>query len=130
MGMGMGVDEGSGGGAAVKSRHGAHGRSFESVDNINVDLSLRPIPQIKKRSHHHAAGKHVHKHNHTHAQMARRASSLDSTLVGIFIFQALIFTYFITCNELYVARNPTDHEDGVWGFGQVRLFLLLLSLYS
>ena len=53
-----------------------------------------------------------------------RLRDLDSKLVGILIFQAALFTYFITCNELYVRRNHTDRSDAQWGFGQVIQMLL------
>lgn len=41
-------------------------------------------------------------------------------LLGLTIFQIIVFTYFIICTELLLKRNPiSDNVDQQWGFGQV-----------
>lgn len=49
-------------------------------------------------------------------------ADFDPMLLGITIFQILVFGYFIVSSELLRARNPsTQNDDGIWGFGQVHL---------
>lgn len=45
--------------------------------------------------------------------------ALDGTLIGTIVFQTIVFAYFISVNESYILRNPTDSGNDVWGFGQV-----------
>lgn len=45
--------------------------------------------------------------------------ALDGTLIGTIVFQTIVFAYFISVNEIYILRNPTDSGNNIWGFGQV-----------
>lgn len=80
---------------------------LDNATNSNAenshDLSLKPIKRHKRKT------------------SLSVVSNMDSTLIGIIICQSILFTYFITCNELYVRVNHTDGQDGSWGFGQVNL---------
>lgn len=46
---------------------------------------------------------------------------LDPMLLGITIFQIIVFVYFVTMTELLLKRNPAadSSQDSDWGFGQV-----------
>ncbi|KAJ3482431.1 hypothetical protein NLI96_g6979 [Meripilus lineatus] len=45
---------------------------------------------------------------------------LDPMLLGITIFQIIVFVYFVTMTELLLKRNPAadSSQDSDWGFGQ------------
>ena len=62
----------------------------------------------------------------TYASRSRRhrrhnwATNMDPMLLGIFIFQFIVFAYFIVSTELLLKHNPqVDSSDREWGFGQV-----------
>lgn len=44
---------------------------------------------------------------------------MDPMLLGIFIFQLLVFAYFVVSTELLLKHNPqVDSSDREWSFGQ------------
>ena len=45
---------------------------------------------------------------------------LDPMLLGITIFQVIVFVYFVTMTELLLGHNPAvdSSQDSEWGFGQ------------
>jgi len=66
------------------------------------------------------------KPNHVSSRAQRRnrhrfspCGDFDPTLIGIIHFEVFVFLYFIVSNEVYLARNPSDGFDKLWGFGQV-----------
>lgn len=47
------------------------------------------------------------------------ATNMDPMLLGIFIFQLLVFAYFVVSTELLLKHNPqVDSSDREWSFGQ------------
>ncbi|CAL1695043.1 unnamed protein product [Somion occarium] len=60
------------------------------------------------------------------------SSNLDPMLLGITIFQVIVFTYFIISTELLLRHNPAvDSSDKEWGFGQIlALIVVVPSLIS
>ncbi|TDL28337.1 hypothetical protein BD410DRAFT_216204 [Rickenella mellea] len=62
------------------------------------------------------------------SQLRRRRwlDGLDAMLIGIIVFQIIVFAYFIVCSELYLKRNPSDNSDSVWGFGQILALIVVI----
>lgn len=55
---------------------------------------------------------------------------LDPMLLGITIFQIIVFAYFVAMTELLLRHNPAadSSQDSSWGFGQVRMEFFLSPL--
>lgn len=66
------------------------------------------------------------------SRRANWGTDLDPMLLGLTIFQVIVFTYFIVCTELLLKRNPaSDNLDQQWGFGQIlALIVVVPSLIS
>ncbi|PPQ99577.1 hypothetical protein CVT24_005364 [Panaeolus cyanescens] len=66
---------------------------------------------------------------HIHRRPRRRhwTGELDPMLVGIVIWQILIFTYFIVSSELFLKRNPTTSNGATqWGYGQILALIVVM----
>ncbi|KAF9056092.1 hypothetical protein BJ165DRAFT_475372 [Panaeolus papilionaceus] len=66
---------------------------------------------------------------HVHRRPRRRhwTGELDPMLVGIVIWQILMFTYFIVSSELFLKRNPTTSNGATqWGFGQILALIVVM----
>ncbi|THH33461.1 hypothetical protein EUX98_g747 [Antrodiella citrinella] len=76
-----------------------------------------------------------HRHRRLEEHRSRRANwgtDLDPMLLGLTIFQVIVFTYFIVCEELLLHINTlSDNSDQQWGFGQIlALIVVVPSLIS
>ena len=87
-------------------------------------FSTRPRPSFYSAARSATISSHLSKE-----AIGRRrwVHALDGTLIGTVIFQLIVFAYFISVNELYILRNPTDSGNNIWGFGQVYTLYLTFT---
>ncbi|KAK7695290.1 hypothetical protein QCA50_002480 [Cerrena zonata] len=102
-----------------------------SPDTLEVtipDGALQPEPPSPIRSHspHPSVSTNMSSNTNKTTGRSKRhrrhswATNMDPMLLGISIFQLLVFAYFIVSTELLLKHNPAvDSSDKEWGFGQI-----------
>jgi len=99
-----------------RAAQGSSPSTYDGSSSLSTPSSLGPSSEPRKSRH----------RSRRHRKRGG-SSNLDPMLLGITMFQLVIFTYFIVSTELLLKHNPAvDSASNQWGFGQILALIVVV----